>query len=405
MKSFVVKFRLIFVPYLIVSTGTIVIYSFLRWLLFIKSNAIVVDEDILNFWAPCFLVWIPIYIWLGPRIKILDLTARGVRSDPFAGFMLLGSMAVLAPTVLAQTYLETATGKLTKLDRISQIDSVAQTKFYSVKTFYADKKLARFKPYIAITNKSSNFDMSLYLVVPVYNSNHVIKKYSYRIGKKGDTATMNNALLVINGHPSLNDTLSWINPRSIKHIRMIYGETAKRLFGERAAKGAVLVETVPYTGPDTLQTIINDNGSYKPYSWFAIRYFKTVKNNLSSEGKDKAYQQFVKESQADFNDKPLDKFTYLDRVPYGNDIKKYIAAINAEIYSPVSTPKNILVPIYESFDKRNGSNLPWIFGSFGIGSAVLLLLLLWKPLRPDLEYMTDSLDKTQQIIDEITAKR
>jgi hypothetical protein len=247
--------------------------------------------------------------------------------------------------------------------------------------------------------------MSLYLAVPVYNSNHVIKKYNYRIGKIGDTAKVNNALLVINGHPSLNDTLRWINPRSIKRIRMIYGEKAKRLFGERAAKGAVLVETVPYAGPDTLQTLNDDNGSYKPFSWFAIHYFKTVGNNLSSEEKNKAYKQFVKESQADFNNKPLDKFTYLDRVSYGNEMKKYIAAVNSEIYSPVSTPKNILVPVYESFDKRNSSNLPWIFGSFGIGSALVLLLLLWKPLRANLEYMTDSPGKIQQIIDEIRAKR
>jgi len=365
----------------------------------------VVDEDILDFWAPGFLVWIPVYIWLGPRVKILDLTARGFRSDPFAGFMLLSSMFILAPTIFAQVYLETATGKLTHLERISQIDSVAQTKFYSVKTFYADKRLVRFKPRIVISNKSSDFDMYLYAAVPVYESNHVSKSYNYRIGVKGDTASTNNALLVINGRPSSRDTLRSINPRAIRHIRMIKGEPAKRLFGKKAANGAILIETISFTGPDTLQTISDDNGDYKPYAWLAIRYLKTISNKLSQDEKNKAYQKFANESEADLKAKPLDNFTYLDRIPYSDDMKSYLAAVNSERYSPVSSPKNLLLPVYEAFDKRNGSKLPWIFGSFGIGSAIFMLLLLWKPLRSDLEYMTDSRDSTQQIIDEITSRR
>jgi hypothetical protein len=94
----------------------------------------------------------------------------------------------------------------------------------------------------------------------------------------------------------------------------------------------------------------------------------------------------------------------MDRVPYGDDMKKYLAAINAENYSPVSTPKNILTPVYEPFDKRNGDRLPWILGAFGIGSVFFLLMLLLRPLRSDLEYAAHSGDKTQQIIDELTTK-
>lgn len=404
MKNFDIKFREIFIPYLIISSSTIISYSLLRWLLFIKSNAMVVDEDILNFWAPCFYILITVYVWLGQRIKILDLTPKGYRSAPFAGLLLLAGMTILAPTVIAQFYLETATGKLTQLERISQIDSVTQTKFYSVKTFYADKQLARFKSRFVISNKSSDFDMYIYAVVPLYNSNHASKFYNYRIGVRGDSASMNNALMVVNGKPCSKDTLKLINPRGIKNIRILKGKIAKKLYGNNALNGAILIETVPYAGPDTMQVVHDENGNYKPYAWLATRYLKTIRNKLSQGEKDQAYAQFAKESQADFNAKPFDKLAYMDRVPYGDDMKKYLAAINAENYSPVSTPQNIMTPVYDPFEKRNGDKLPWIFGSFSIGSVFFLFLLLFKPLRVDVAAEINKSDKTQQIVDDLTGK-
>jgi len=404
MKNFDVKLKRIFVPFLIISAGTIITYSFLRWLLFIKYNLFVVDQDILDFWAPLFFVLVPILIWLGPRVKLMDLTpGTGTRSDPFAGFMILAMMAIGGPTIVAQVYVESATGKLTHLGRISQIDSVAQTKFYSVKTFYADKRLARFKPRFVIRNKSSDFDMYIYAVVPVYNLNHTTKTYNYSIGAKDNVNSANNALIVINGKPSSRDTLRSINPHAIKNVRILKGNLAKRLYGENAEKGAILIETVPFSGPDTMQVISDDNGNYKSPAWLAMRYLKTVSNHLSADEKNTAYQQFAKETQIDFNAKPLDKFIYLDRVPDGDDWKQYLAAVNSED-SPVPAPKNLLTPVYEPFDRRNGNKLLWIFGAFGIGSVLFALMLLIKPLRIDVAAAVDRPDKTQQAIDEIISK-
>jgi hypothetical protein len=235
--------------------------------------------------------------------------------------------------MVAQTYLETATGKLTQLDHISQIDSVAQTKYYTVKDFFVDKQLARFRTSFVVSGKyNGNLDMYIYVVVPIYDINHI----------------------------------------------------------------------KPYKDTDTLRVVRYDNGNYDPYAWLTMRYEKTISNRLSSSEKDQRYNRFAKECEADFKAKPLNKFSYLDRLPFDEEMKRYQATVNSEYYPVVPEPKHLLVPVYESFDARNGSKLPWIFGSFCIGSVVFLVLLLLKPLRSDLEYATSSRDKTQQIIDEIT---
>ena len=64
------KLRLIFKPFLIIAIGFILTYTFLHWLLFIKAG-IPLKEDIVKFWLPFGLPWIPVLIWLRPRIKLL----------------------------------------------------------------------------------------------------------------------------------------------------------------------------------------------------------------------------------------------------------------------------------------------------------------------------------------------
>ncbi|MBS1524767.1 MAG: hypothetical protein JST19_03900 [Bacteroidetes bacterium] len=109
MKDFDIKFRRILIPFLIISAGSVLTYSVLRWLIFIKYNLFTVDKEILNVVAPIFFVLIPIVIWLGPRIQLLDLSGETMRGTPFSGFMLLAMFAIAGPTMVAQVYLESPT--------------------------------------------------------------------------------------------------------------------------------------------------------------------------------------------------------------------------------------------------------------------------------------------------------
>ncbi|HTE00735.1 MAG TPA: hypothetical protein VK668_15695 [Mucilaginibacter sp.] len=320
--------------------------------------------------------------------------------------MMCASIGMAIPVIVAQFYLQAETGKLTKLDNISQIDSIPKTKYYSVKHYYADKKLVRFKTRFKVSGRySSDYDMYIYAVVPVYDLNHTTKTYNYKIGAKGSPITSDNALIVLNNKIVQKEDLYKINPHAIKNIILLNGNSAMHRYGSRAKNGAIQIETKPFNGPDTMQVIHDDNLKHTPFAWLGVKYQKTIRNRLSSSEKDERFKHFAKKSEADFKSKSFDNFVYLDRVSYSTDLKQYTAATNLPNYQAVATSLNILTPNYDSFDKRMGDTLPWIFGAFGIGSLFVMLMLLLKPLRGDVVQEMDSRDSTQQIIDDITGKK
>ncbi|MBS1529548.1 MAG: rhomboid family intramembrane serine protease [Bacteroidetes bacterium] len=347
-------------------------------------NVFSVDQDILDFWAPWVFPWIPILIWLRPRIKLLNLKNKKGKGDPLFGYMMLASFTIAVPIMVSQAYLETATGKLTQLQRISQIDSLPQTKFYTVNAFYADKQLARVKPVFKISGKyNSDFDMYIYVAVPVYDSNHVIQIDSGGITAKARLASRSDAIIVLNGLIISKKAFSRLNPHMITDIKVLKGAAATSIYGDQARNGAILIGTGDGGGYGTSQLLNEGNANYSPSAWLAIKYEKTISNHLSNDEKEQKYKEFAKTSEEDFKSKSLEQFQYLDRVPYGSDLKGYQAAMNSGKYPVISN--NIFLLVNESFDARNGSALPWIFGAMGIGSAIFLITLLFKPLRTNAE--------------------
>jgi len=163
------KIRLIYLPFLGIAIGFIVLYTFLHWLLFIKTNTLSIKEDILNFWLPFGLPWIPILLWLRPRIKLLKLKDRK-GNLPFL-YQFIAAMAIAVPTIVAQSYIETASGVLTPLENINQINKQEQTKYYTLKNFYIDKLHIGVHPSFEVNGKyNENFNMHLYVVLPILES-------------------------------------------------------------------------------------------------------------------------------------------------------------------------------------------------------------------------------------------
>ena len=136
MKHFAARIRLIYVPFLVIAISFIVIYSFLHWLLIIKLD-LPLDEDLVHFWLIFGLPFIPVFIWLRPRIRLLVLNEK--RNLPFL-YQFAAVIVVVIPCIIAQGYLETATGKLTPLQNIDQIDAQPLTKYYTLKSHFVDKQ-------------------------------------------------------------------------------------------------------------------------------------------------------------------------------------------------------------------------------------------------------------------------
>ena len=123
------KLSLIYKPFLIIAVCIIAGYSFLNWLVFIKIKAFSLNEEIIKLWIPMALPWIPLVIWLRPRIKLLNLkTTR--KSDFPSLYVMMAGFAIALPTIIAQFYIETASGTRTKLEHISRIELMPETKYY-----------------------------------------------------------------------------------------------------------------------------------------------------------------------------------------------------------------------------------------------------------------------------------
>ena len=166
MKVITNKFSLIYFPFLIITILFIGLYTFLNWLLFIKTNMFSIKEDIVNFWLPFVLPWIPVLIWLRPRIKLLKLTG-GNGNLPFL-YQFIAALAMAIPTIVAQGYIEKASGTLTTLETINEIDRAEKTKYYSIKKFYIDKTNIGVHSSFDVTGKNNeNFNMHFYLVLPI----------------------------------------------------------------------------------------------------------------------------------------------------------------------------------------------------------------------------------------------
>ena len=78
------KFRFIYFRYLLIATITILVYSYLRWMFDFKLGVLHLKEDLLDFWIPFILPFLPTAIWLRKPLRILNLNGKtGVSDHPF----------------------------------------------------------------------------------------------------------------------------------------------------------------------------------------------------------------------------------------------------------------------------------------------------------------------------------
>ncbi|MCC9166400.1 rhomboid family intramembrane serine protease [Pontibacter harenae] len=116
--------------------------------------------------------------------------------------------------------------------------------------------------------------------------------------------------------------------------------------------------------------------------WLGVKFSHQVSNRLSPQGKEAAYQKFMQESWEEFQVQNTAQFQYLDRIGSSTDLDKYRTAVKGKSSFYTTSEPVILVPVHQPYAARNGNKLSWIFGSFGIGSAVWLLMISLAKFRP-----------------------
>jgi membrane associated rhomboid family serine protease len=294
MHSLLFKLRSIYLPFLLIALGCVVGYSLLNWLLLIDWQLFAVDDEVVDFWLPYCVPWIPILIWLRPRLKLLRL--EGGRGNLPGLYYVVAAFAIAAPTIVAQHYLATATGTITDLERISQVTSGPSSKYYRVREVFVDKADTSIETRLHLTGRyNENLAMDVLLACPLDDAEDTRAQYCDL--------------------------------------------------------------------------------------WLGTVYKTQVSSHLSDTERETQLRAFVKSSLAAYGRSDLRVFSYLERVGAGDEARGFQAAAKHSYRFRPDRHHVFLSANSGDFDARNGNKLAWIFGSFGIGGFVWLLMILVAPIE------------------------
>lgn len=159
MDAFKIKLTKIFIPFLLTMIGIIVLYTFFNWLFIIKLDWGTMSNSVVDFILPMLIIFLVIVTVMTRPLKIIQFK----NTNGTSATLLFMGIAIYVPLLLAQHYIEKATGELTVLNHIYEIDHLPKTKYYSLKEFTLDKSKAGFSEKIYLSgkhNQTLNFKIS-----------------------------------------------------------------------------------------------------------------------------------------------------------------------------------------------------------------------------------------------------
>ncbi|NDV64250.1 rhomboid family intramembrane serine protease [Bacteroides sp. 224] len=155
------KLRIIFLPFFLGSIGLLVTYTLLHWLLFIHLELFHPKEVYTNFIFPgifCVLFLLLYYA----RIRLF------AKKSWHDFFMVICTLALLAPQVVTQNYLTKQQGHLIEMDTPDKIEAENQVKYYSIEHSYIAKMGAG--AYVARADADrygTKISITVYFVAPL----------------------------------------------------------------------------------------------------------------------------------------------------------------------------------------------------------------------------------------------
>jgi rhomboid protease GluP len=182
MKGLSDKLQFIYKRFLVIAVLFILLYTFVHWLFFIRAG-FTLREDVLKFWLPIALPIIPVFLWLRPRVNFLKFK----NENGAFGLQVLACLAIAFPTIVAQEYMITATGKLTQLENIAAFERSGPTKYYTLEKYFVDKQSVAFHSTASVSGKYNRYlNFRIYAVMPVRTANDdsSATEHRYWLGKK-----------------------------------------------------------------------------------------------------------------------------------------------------------------------------------------------------------------------------
>ncbi len=162
MNTYFVKIRHIVPTFMLIIIGTTSLVLLFRWVFSINSDILNIKEEVYHLWIPLVLPWIPISIWLRPKLRIIKFK----NGDASMAFQLIAYMTMAAVLMVSNEYLKTATGKLLEVKTIYGLEG-DNSQYVSIETIILHRNLGSVHTDFRVSGKRNqhlNFDT--YFVIP-----------------------------------------------------------------------------------------------------------------------------------------------------------------------------------------------------------------------------------------------
>jgi rhomboid protease GluP len=159
------KIRYLCVPLFALAAAVLVGYSLLNWALVARTNLVPLSDNVVDYWIPLGASWVLVLFLIQPALGLLKRDKRGNLPVLYHA----AAVAVVAvPTFVAQGYIRTATGDLTRVKEMGEIASAAVTKYYAADSVCVDYKASLFAPVVSTSGRNNEWiNVDLYDAEPL----------------------------------------------------------------------------------------------------------------------------------------------------------------------------------------------------------------------------------------------
>jgi rhomboid protease GluP len=161
------KIKLLFIPFLLINIAFSFIYSLLAWLFCLKLEILSFDKES-EFLIPACLAFVPVLIWLRPKINFLNLADSGRRGGPKFGYHFFAGLLIAVSAIFSFRFIDSVTGAITTLPKISMLNNLQKTRYYKVKDFYSDTSKIGVQASFYVSGKTDSI-FSYYFVIPLFD--------------------------------------------------------------------------------------------------------------------------------------------------------------------------------------------------------------------------------------------
>ncbi len=207
-----IMFKQLFFSAFLINLLFMLAYCFLSWLLTVELDCINLNEKTILFWVPLSISWIPLVLFLLPKLHNYDFSKSGSKF----GYLLFISLLSWVNTCFAHIFMERATGKFAELKSIAAFDHNKKVKYYQLQNYYLDTTKKVVISSSKITGKyNNNLNFYIYAITPIYAfiGDTINRECSYWIGSTYIKTVRNSNSNTINQEAYI----SFLNETKLKY--------------------------------------------------------------------------------------------------------------------------------------------------------------------------------------------